>query len=291
VSRRHLAALAASLLLAAAGAASAAASPPPVALATPGAGSGQAGGGPFADGRLHAFLAARSGVVTAAAYDVRSRLLFVYQPQQRAEEASIAKVDILATALYEAQQRGVALSPLEQQLATGAIEESDNDDAQGLWDLVGGNPAIAAFNARCGMTQTVLDAAGVWGHYLTSARDQVRLLEHIALRNPVLDAASRAYEMGLMRNVDPLQAWGVSAGVLARASVALKNGWLPLGAGWEINSIGAIAGHDRDYLLAVLTSDDPSMAYGMQTIAAISRAVWGYLLPSPLPPAPLGHGV
>jgi beta-lactamase class A len=237
--------------------------------------------GPFVSAAMRAFLASRSGDITAAVYNVKTKRLFIYRPGVSGDDASIAKVDILATALYEAQQNGTTLSPDEQQQATAAIEQSDNDDAQRLWNDVGGNPAIAAFNFRIGMTQTILDPQGVWGHYETTARDQIRLLQHVALSNDVLSYASRSYELGLMHDIDPAQDWGVSAGVLFPATVALKNGWLVPSneVGWEINSIGAVSGRYRDYLIAVLTSDDPSMPYGVQTIDGISALVWRYFLP------------
>ena len=241
---------------------------------------------------MAAYLRTRAGLITAAAYDIKTKRLFIYHPGQHAADASIAKVDILATALYEAQQNRTTLTPLEQELAAGAIEHSDNDDAQALWQIDGGNPAIAAFNARVGMTQTILDPQGVWGLYETTARDQIRLLQHIALPNAVLSDASRLDELDLMRNVESDQAWGVSGGVLAPAKVALKNGWLPVAPGWEINSIGQISGRYRDYLLAVLTSDDPSMSYGVQTIEGISQLVWSYFLPLRFNPSvSQGHGI
>ena len=84
-----------------------------------------------------------------------------------------------------------------------------------------------------------------------------------------------------MRAVTPAQAWGVSAGVLAPATVALKNGWLPPTnePGWQVNSIGIVRGRGRRYLLAVLTADDAGMAYGAQTIEGISQLVWHALSP------------
>jgi hypothetical protein len=236
--------------------------------------------GPFVTRAMRAFLATRTGEVTAAAYDVTTKRLFIYRPGVRGDDASIAKVDILATALYEAQQRGTTLTATQQELATEAIEESDNDAAEDLWQDDGGNPGIAAFNAKVGMTQTILDPEGAWGLYESTARDQIRLLQHVALPNRVLSYASRSYELGLMHEIDPTQDWGVSAGVLAPATVALKNGWLPVGPGWEINSIGSITGRYRDYLIAVLTSDDPSMGYGIETIEGISHLVWEYFLPA-----------
>ena len=248
--------------------------------------------GPFANPAMAAYLNSRGGEITAAAYNVASGRLFLYHPAIAGADASIAKVDILATALYQAQQHATTLSPLQQKLAEGAIEHSDNDDAQDLWQLDGGNGGIEAFNARVGMTQTTLDPQGVWGLYESTARDQIRLLQHLFLPNALLSDASRAYMLSLMSDVESDQAWGVSAGVLAPATVALKNGWLPVGSGWEINSIGGVSGRHRDYLLAVLTSGDPSMPYGVETIAGISARVWSYFLPGRFRPrTPAGAGI
>jgi hypothetical protein len=244
--------------------------------------------GPFVTAAMRAFLASRAGDITAGVYNVKTGRLFLYRPGVHGDDASIAKVDIVATALYEAQQQGTTLTAAQQELATEAIEESDNDAAQDLWEDDGGNPAIAAFNARIGMTQTILDPQGAWGLYESTARDQIRLLAHVALRNRVLATAQRSYELGLMHNIDPTQDWGVSAGVLPPASVALKNGWLPVAPGWEINSIGVVEGRYRYYLIAVLTSDDPSMAYGVQTIEGISQLVWKYMLPARFRPRSTG---
>jgi hypothetical protein len=141
------------------------------------------------------------------------------------------------------------------------------------------------------MTQTILDPQGAWGLYESTARDQIRLLRDVFLPNAVLRGSSRTYMIGLMSDVESDQAWGVSAGVLAPATVALKNGWLPVGSGWEINSIGAVSGRYRDYLLAVLTSGDPSMPYGVETIEGISARVWTYFLPARFHPRrPAGGG-
>ena len=96
----------------------------------------------------------------------------------------------------------------------------------------------------------------------------------MAYPSAVLSAESQAYIEGLMQNVTPSQRWGVSGGVPAGSSVALKNGWLPNGAGWEINSIGHIAGKGHDYVIAVMTANDPSMAYGITTVEGVSSLVW-----------------
>jgi hypothetical protein len=85
-----------------------------------------------------------------------------------------------------------------------------------------------------------------------------------------------------MESVESDQQWGVSGGVPAGVSVALKNGWVPLTSYtyWEVNSIGRIKGDGRDYLIAVLTAHDPSEQYGIDSIEGISSIVWNALAPS-----------
>jgi hypothetical protein len=157
------------------------------------------------------------------------------------------------------------------------IERSDNKDAQQLWHEVGGSAGVGAFNASAGLTDTEPNAAGYWGISTTSALDQIRLLHELAVTPSVLDGAARAYGLHLMENVEPDQAWGVSAGVAPSATVALKNGWLPTTGGWEVNSVGYVKGEGRSYLIAVLTADDPDEAYGIDTISRVSETVWHHL--------------
>ena len=155
------------------------------------------------------------------------------------------------------------------------IEDSDNNAATELWNEDGGAPAVAAFDQSAGLTETFPNAA--WGLTTTTAADQITLLRHLAEPNPILTDDSRAYELGLMENVTPAQAWGVSAGVPPGVTIALKNGWLPLSTGWAVNSVGWVDGDGRDYLIAVLTAGDPSEAAGINSIGIVSDAAWGTL--------------
>jgi hypothetical protein len=118
-----------------------------------------------------------------------------------------------------------------------------------------------------------------WGLTTTVPQDQLLLLKQLVVpgRHPLLSAAGRRYALSLLENVTPDQAWGVSGGVPAGVRIALKNGWLPLDAAstdWQVNSVGWIAGDGRDYLIAVLTTGNPSMRYGQDTISGLSALVW-----------------
>lgn len=209
------------------------------------------------------------------ALDYREWLL---HPNARDQTASIIKVDILETLLH--RSRG-ALSYSARVTAEGMIDDSDNDDATDLWNADGGGSSVAAYNRLAGLTQTTPNIAGYWGLTLTSAADQIKLLTELAYPSRVLTAGSRRYALTLMEHINPTQDWGVSGGVPRNATVALKNGWLPLGesGSWEINSIGWVRGDRRNYLIAVLTAHDPGEQYGIDTIEHISSLVFAGLRP------------
>lgn len=233
---------------------------------------------PFAVSAMRSYLESRAGTVTAAVYDVQNGQTDLYRPGVAEQTASIIKVDILATLLWEQQGVDHSLDPDDVGLATGMIEYSDNDDATDLWDEVGGSQALARFDALCGLTDTSPNAEGYWGESTTTALDQVDLLKHVTLEDGPLDSASREFELGLMEHVASYEHWGISSGPTSPATVALKNGWLPLTANdWQINSIGYVDGDGRQYLIAVLTTGDPTESYGIETVETISDVVWSVL--------------
>jgi hypothetical protein len=119
-----------------------------------------------------------------------------------------------------------------------------------------------------------------WGLTTTTPADQILLLRQLAEPGQLLSAADRRYLLGLMEDVIPSQRWGITAGVSAQATVALKDGWLPLDAArkdWQVNSIGWISGAGRDYLIAVFSTGNPTSQYGATTIARLSSIVWQHL--------------
>jgi hypothetical protein len=106
------------------------------------------------------------------------------------------------------------------------------------------------------------------------------LLRELVSSGTLLTSAERSYALSLMENVTPSQRWGVSGGVPAQVTVALKNGWLPLNAAdtdWQINSVGWISGSGRSYLIAVLTSGNPTEQYGIDTIDRLSAVAWNHM--------------
>ncbi len=244
---------------------------------------------------LRRYLAGRLGVVTAAVYDRRTRQLWVYHPRVE-YTASIVKVQIMGAALWEAQQAGHGLPGSEAQLIPPMIEASDNSAATAVLADVGGPVRVGEFDRAAGLLDTQPHAASppipgtpwpAWGLTTTTARDQVVLMMRFAYPNAVLSGRSRRYGLSLMRQVEAGQNWGVSYGLPAGTVVALKDGWIPFprplphaGPGWQVDSIGWIHGHGRDYVLAVLTSGSPSEQYGIDTVQVISQQVFTQLGPA-----------
>jgi beta-lactamase class A len=239
---------------------------------------------PFA--ALGPYLAGRSGQVTAAVYDGQNNRTWSLHPGQLQDTASIVKVEIMGTALQQAQAKDQQLSESAAALMPSMIENSDNQSATTLFNDVGGASALADFDRSAGMTDTtpsnLVFIPGTslpgWGLTITTALDQVTLVSKFAYPNTILSDASREYGLSLMENVEADQNWGISGGVPAGVTVALKNGWLPLGpTNWQVNSIGWILGDGRNYVLAILTTGSPTEAYGIATIEAIASTTFADL--------------
>jgi hypothetical protein len=234
------------------------------------------------------YVSSRAGVVLAAVYDLRTGQTWHLGQGQPQDEASVVKLDVLETLLAERGRSGTELSASDRTLAEQMIEDSDNDAATSLWYEVGGPNSIRSFNSAAGLADTTpsscVNCPGFpwpgWGLTTTIPDDQLALLRALVEPNSLLTSAERSYALSLMENVTPAQRWGVSGGVPAQATVALKNGWLPLNSAdnnWQINSVGWISGSGRDYLMAVLTTGNPTEQYGIDTIDQLAAMVWNDL--------------
>ena len=235
------------------------------------------------------YLPGRVGTVLAAVYDLRTGRSWHLGQGPPQAEASIVKLDVLETLLAErAQGDGTGLSASDRTLAGQMIEDSDNDAATSLWYAVGGAASIRSFNTEAGLTHTAPSPCVVcagfswpgWGLTTTTPDDQIALLRQLVTPGSLLTSAERDYALSLMENVTPSQRWGVSGGVPAQVTVALKNGWLPLlgtDSDYQINSVGWVSGGGRNYLMAVLTTGNPTEQYGIDTIDQLAAMAWQHM--------------
>ncbi|MET7483699.1 serine hydrolase [Streptomyces sp. NPDC005538] len=190
------------------------------------------------------------------------------------DTASIVKVDILATLLLQAQDAGRQLTATEKSYATTMIENSDNDSATALWNIIGTADGLDTANKTFGLTATTGGAGPLWGLTQTTAADQLTLLQQVFGDDSKLSSASRSYLQGLMGKIETDQQWGVSAAADG-AQWKLKNGWLARSTTglWDVNSIGRITADDgHDYLVAVLSKGSTTQTKGITLIEAAAKA-------------------
>jgi hypothetical protein len=219
-------------------------------------------------------LRGRPGHQAVSVYDTVTKVACYADSARHFDSASIVKTIILAALLRWHQQAGTPLSATERYEATLMITQSDDDAATSLWNEVGLDE-LQDFLDAARMTGTQLGQDGYWGLTQVTAHDEMLLLKLLDAPNPVLDSASRAYELGLMSQVISSQRWGTPYGAPADVTVHVKNGWLPDPL-WHINSLGVFtgkAGTGKNYLIAVLTDGNPSEADGIDTVQRVAEAV------------------
>jgi beta-lactamase family protein len=222
---------------------------------------------------IAAAMQGRSSVVGLAVDDRVTGVTCKFHPHWHFDSASVVKVTILSALLRKLQQEHRSLTAKQKQLATQMITVSDNNAASTLWAETG-RPALQHFLNLAGMSETELGPSGYWGLTLITAHDELTLLKVLTSTNTVLTTASRNYVLGLMARVVSYERWGVPAGAPTDVTVHVKNGWLPLAThGWRINSIGSFSGHGRNYMIVVLTMDNPTMAYGVDTVQGIAEVI------------------
>ena len=200
---------------------------------------------------------ADGGHVAVAIDDLTTGTEATYNGTSEFATASIVKVDILATLLYELQHSGQTMTGEDQDLATTMIENSDNDAASALYADIGAPEDLDQANQAFGLTGTTAGTDGEWGLTSTTVDDQIRLLRQITVPSAALSPAAQDYIQDLMGRVETDQQWGVPAAADPGRRYLVKNGWLPNPVLWSINSIGEIE-HDQDELLVAVLSDGNS---------------------------------
>jgi len=217
------------------------------------------------------------GHLAVAMVDATTGRQLIQNGDERFHTASIVKVDILACLLWQYQRSGKTLTTTQMSQATKMIEVSDNSAADALFALIGKQSGLAEANVAFGLTHTTPGTTTVhpWGQTLTTARDQLRLLEVISESGGPLTAASKAYILGLMKGVTSSQRWGITTAAAPNATVYVKDGWLAEQSDnwrWIVNSIGRIVEGGHEYLIATLSDHDRSEDAGIAAIEHVARA-------------------
>ncbi|WP_340378900.1 serine hydrolase [Streptomyces sp. SS7] len=222
---------------------------------------------------ITAALANRSGTVAVGLYDRSTKTTCSLRASTAYDSASVVKVTVLATLLWDAQKTNRALTSTEKSLATKMITQSDNTSTSTLWRQLG-MTKIKGFLTAAGMTQTKPGADGYWGLTQITVTDEQKLLKLITASNSVLTTASRTYISTLMGQVISSQRWGTPYGRPSNVTWHVKNGWLSRAThGWRVHSVGTFKGGGHDYMITVLTQDNSTMNYGITTIQGVAKVI------------------
>ncbi|MFG2938326.1 serine hydrolase [Streptomyces sp. NPDC048282] len=222
---------------------------------------------------ITAAIANRSGTIAVGLYDRSTKTTCTLRSTTHYDSASTVKVTVLATLLWDAKKHNRYLTTTEQSLAKAMITKSDNDATTKLWKQLG-LTKIKGFLSAAGMTQTTPGANGYWGLTQIDVRDEQKLLALVTAKNTVLSDNARAYILKLMGQVVSSQRWGTPYGVPSGVSVHVKNGWLQRSThGWRVHSLGTFKGGGHDYQMTVLTHDNSTMQYGINTIQAVAKVI------------------
>ncbi|MGG3562092.1 serine hydrolase [Neobacillus rhizosphaerae] len=219
------------------------------------------------------YISSRSNTVSVGVYDANTGKTYTYNPSKTYYTQSVVKISIMADVLYQK----IPITSNVNSLLTRMIENSDNSAASTLWRQLGSETNVQPFFQKVGMTSTIAGTGGWWGRTTTTVSDQLTMMKYFAYPNALLTDSQRAYGLNLMRHVVSDQRWGTSYGIPSGVSVALKNGWVTTGK--NVNSVGYINGQGRNYVIAVLTANNPSLSYGIDTISKISSMVWNEIQP------------
>jgi beta-lactamase class A len=168
----------------------------------------------------------------------------------------------------------------EEEDAELAIEHSDNAAGYRLFLALGGTSAVVAAFHRFGMTHTHLASDAYDPTFTTtSAMDYLKVVR--ALVEPgLLTASQRRYVIGLMRDVEPDQRWGV--GAASTGWFVNKNGWISVDADnappepadddrWAVNSVGIVDRDGQRLLMAVLTQHNPDFESGVHLVERLAK--------------------
>jgi Beta-lactamase enzyme family len=174
------------------------------------------------------------------------------------------------------RQRGVRSRPLrarERGLLGPMIRRSDNHAAGAVLGEIG-EGAVVALARRAGMRRFA-PSLPIWGNSITCAADQSRFFLRL---ERLLPRRHRAYALELLASIVPSQRWGIASLSYPGWQLHFKGGW-GSGTGEAEHQVALLRRNDKRIALAILTTSNPSAAYGRQTQRGVAARLLRRLRP------------
>jgi hypothetical protein len=224
--------------------------------------------GPTAISRAASYLASRTGRTAFAVMDSEGRLsgtnihwTFI--------TASVVKAMMLVEYLRRLDANGQhRVDSYSNSFLYPMIHISDNNAASQTYSIVG-NAGLYDIAGLAHMTD--FSIGDNWGTALLSPADQARFFFEM---DSLIPREFVGYARFLLSTIDPSQSWAIPA--VARPlgyKVFFKDGSEPTASGQLVHQIARLEGHGRTFSIAVMTDGDPTMQYGIDTIAGVTASL------------------
>jgi hypothetical protein len=224
--------------------------------------------GPAAVNRAASYLAGRTGRTAFAVVDSEGRLSGV-NVHWTFLTASVVKAMLLVEYLRRLDANGQHhVDSYSNSFLYPMIHISDNNAASQCYSIVGD----AGLYDLAGLAHmTDFSVGGDWGTALLSPADQARFFFEM---DSLIPREFVGYARYLLSTIDPSQSWAIPA--VARPlgyQVFFKDGSEPTGLGQLVHQVARLEGHRKTFAMAVMTDGDPTMQYGIDTIAGVTQAL------------------
>ncbi len=214
------------------------------------------------------YVARRLGTNAFAVLD-NDRSLAGVDVHRRFHSASVVKSMLLVAYLRMLAGQHRSLDSASRALLYPMIHSSDNEAASAVLAIVG--EAALDRVARAAHMVDYESGGAFWGFTEISAADLARFFFH---QQALIPRQFDGYARWLLSSIEPSESWGIPAVARPEFQVFFKGGWLPE---FEdlVNQAARLERPGIVFALAVLTIDNPSMAYGEQTIEGVTARLLG----------------
>jgi hypothetical protein len=214
------------------------------------------------------YIARRAGIKAFAVIDDDGRLAG-FEVHRHFHSASVVKSMLLVAYLQLLERQGRSLDGESRGLLYPMIHSSDNGAASAVLAIVGDGGLQSV--ARQAHMVDYVSGGGRWGFTEVSAADLARFFYH---QDALIPRRFDGYARWLLSTIEPSESWGIPAVARPEFAVFFKGGWLPEVEGL-VNQAGRLERPGILFALTVLTTHDPSMAYGEQTIEGVTARLLG----------------